>query len=105
MKKELRLRAVEQKILQYKAVVDYLATKTDVSSIPNSNQVCIETMLQKGGWKLLGGSWCKDGQSLNLIQAGIKEFQAQYDRLRAEHLRKTVKTFGGLTEDHKVPVC
>jgi hypothetical protein len=95
-KKEARLRQVEEQILQYKAVVDYLATKkTDVASIPRSNQVCIESMLHKGGWKLLGGSWCKDGQTLNLIEAGKKEFQAQYDRLRAEHLRKTVKNFNG----------
>lgn len=93
LKKELRLRAVEERILQYKAVVDYLATKTDVAAIPRSNQACIESMLQKGGWKLLGGSWAKDGQTLNLIEAGKKEFQAQYDRLRAEHLRKTVKNF------------
>ena len=92
-KKEARLRQVEEKILQYKAVVDYLRPKTDVATIPRSNQVCIETMLLKGGWKLLGGSWAKDGQTLDLIQAGIKEFGAQYDRLRAEHLRKTVANF------------
>jgi hypothetical protein len=92
-KTEARLRAVEEKILQYKAVVDYLATKTDVASIPRSNQVCIETVLLKGGWKLLGGSWAKDGQTLNIIQAGIKEFGEQYDRLKREHLRKTVKNF------------
>jgi hypothetical protein len=92
-KKEARLRQVEEKILQYKAVVEYLSKKSDVASIPHSNQVCIENVLLKGGWKLLGGSWCKDGQKLDLIQAGIKEFGDQYDRLRREHLRKTVKTF------------
>jgi hypothetical protein len=92
-KKEARLRAVEQQILQYKAVVDYLATKTVVASIPRSNQVCIENVLLKARWKLLGGLWSKDGQSLDLIKAGIKEFGEQYDRLKREHLRKTVKNF------------
>jgi hypothetical protein len=92
-KKDARLRAVEQQILQYKAVVDYLSGKTDVASIPRSNQVCIEKVLLKGGWKLLGGSWAKDGQSLDLVKAGIKEFGEQYDRLKREHLRKTVTNF------------
>lgn len=92
-KSEARQRAVEEKILQYKAVVEYLSGKSDVATIPRPNQACIEQVLLKGGWKLLGGSWAKDGQVLDLIKAGIKEFQTQYDRLRAEHLRKTVKTF------------
>lgn len=92
-KQEARLRQVEEKILQYRAVVDYLRTKTEVSTIPRTNQVCIESVLMKGGWKLLGGSWRKNGQAMGLIQAGIKEFGDQYDRLRREHLRKTVKNF------------
>jgi hypothetical protein len=92
-KKEARQRAVEQKILQYKAVVDYLSAKKDVSAIGPSNQVCIETVLRKSGWILLGGSWCKGGQALNLIQAGIKEFGEQYDRLRRAHLKTTVQNF------------
>lgn len=92
-KKEARQRAVEQKILQYKAVVEYLSGKSDVASIPRSNQVCIENVLLKAGWKLLGGSWAKDGQALDLIKAGIKEFGEQYDRLRREHLKTTVKNF------------
>jgi hypothetical protein len=88
-KVEARQRAVEQKILQYKAVVEYLSGKTDAASIPRyPTSTCIETTLLKGGWKLLDGSWCKDGQTLNLIEAGIKEFGEQYDRLKREHLRR-----------------
>jgi hypothetical protein len=92
-KKEARQRAVEQQILQYRSVVEYLSTKTAVASIPRSNQVCVEAMLLKGGWKLAGGSWTKDGQALDLIEAGKKEFGAQYDRLRREHLKTQVKNF------------
>jgi hypothetical protein len=50
-------------------------------------------VLRKSGWILLGGSWCKGGQALNLIQAGIKEFGEQYDRLRRAHLKTTVQNF------------
>lgn len=92
-KKEAKQRQAEQKILQYQAVVEYLRSRSDVAAIPHSNRVCIENVLLKGGWKLLGGSWCKDGQKLDLIQAGIKEFGDQYDRLKREHLKTTVKNF------------
>lgn len=91
-KSEARQRAVEEQILQYKAVVEYLSVKSDVAAIPHRNQVCIEQVLMKGNWTRLNGSWCKDGLALDLIQAGIKEFQVQYDRLRADHLLKTVKS-------------
>jgi hypothetical protein len=92
-KREAKQREAEQRILQYKAVIEYLRTKTDVAAIPRSNQVCIENVLLKGGWKLLGGSWAKGGQSLDLIRAGIKEFGDQYDRLKREHLKTTVQNF------------
>jgi hypothetical protein len=92
-KTEARQRAVEQKILQYKAVVEYLVAKADVASIPRSNQICVESMLVKAGWTRQDDSWRKDGQKLDLVQAGIKEFGDQYDRLKREHLRRTVTNF------------
>lgn len=92
-KREAKQRQAEERILQYKAVVEYLRTKTDVAAIPRSNQVCVEQMLVKNGWNIQDGSWVKNDQALNLIEAGIKEFGEQYDRLKREHLKTTVKNF------------
>ena len=90
---DARLRQAEQRILQYKAVVDYLATKTDPATIPDSNKICISNVLVDNGWLFDGSQWKKGEFTGNLIQAGIKEFGEQYDRLRKAHLRTTVGTF------------
>lgn len=97
-KQERLLKEAEEKILQYRAVVDYLSKKKDVSEIPVANQVCIVDVLRQGGWKPDGDMFVKGDQRLNLIEAGKIEFKAEYDRMRQDHLVRTVKVFGGLTE-------
>jgi hypothetical protein len=90
-KQERIQKAAEDKILQFKAVVEYLSKKKDVSEIPLSNQACIVDVLRQGGWKPDGVMFVKGDQRLDLIEAGKAEFKDQYSRLRAEHLRTTVK--------------
>jgi hypothetical protein len=92
-KKTERLqKQVEDRIGQYKLVVEYLSKKTSVDSIPLANRACIVDVLRQGGWKPVGELFTKGGKTLDLIEAGKLEFKEQYDRMCAEHLLATVKS-------------
>ena len=96
-RKELkRQQEVESKILQYKAVVDYLSTKTDPAQLPPNNVLAISRILIEHGWQpLQDDTWSKEGKVTGIIEAGKQEFQTQYDRLREAHLRTSVHNFKG----------
>lgn len=89
-----RQQETESKILQYKAVVDYLSNKTDPAQLPVNNTLAISRILIEHGWQPeKNGLWSKETMVMNIIQAGKQEFQAQYDRLRQAHLQQSVKNF------------
>jgi hypothetical protein len=91
-KKTERLQCqVEERIGQYKAVVEYLSKKTDVAAIPLTNRVCITEVLLQGGWKPVGELFLKGDKTLDLIEAGKIEFKEQYDQMCAEHIHKILK--------------
>jgi hypothetical protein len=90
-KTERLQKQVEERIGQYKAVVEYLSKKTDVAAIPLTNRVCITNVLLQGGWKPDGELFLKGDKSLNLIEAGKIEFKEQYDHMCAEHIAKILK--------------
>jgi hypothetical protein len=92
-KREAQQRAVEQQILQYKAVVEYLSKKSDPATLPPNNIRGISRVLLEGGWTPSDGAWCRGEHKLNIIEAGKIEFQEQYDRLRVAHLKRTIPGF------------
>ena len=97
-----RQQEAESKILQYKAVVDYLSTKSDPAQIPVNNTLAISRILIEHGWQpKKNGLWSKETMVLNIVQAGKQEFQTQYDRLRQAHLVATVKNF----KESKLPMA